>query len=317
MRLNLRARASWLAGVVAFTAAQASAAPLISIGTAADSGPGPDVSNYQEVASEAAYEKQFKSSFNFPGFARSWSYADVGGTYYIKASAAGQASSSSSAILQYTVSNTSTSDMAFTMSLHVFEGFLQSLAYGGSFGTGEYLRSGYSLQVLADGANVFNSSAELHTTGAGSALTLGGTRLTDLNDDATDNRYEWLADDYSILLGVIAAGGSKTVVTTATSWADADVGTYEATSWPYLLTQGCHLIDTPTCVEGEGMVGFGDPASFDAADPDPAAMRVSFTATSVAPNHAVAEPGSLGLLGLGLGVAGWLRNRRLRKPHKA
>lgn len=317
MRLNLRVRKSWFAVAVAFMAAQASATPMVSIGTSADSGAGPDVSNYQEVVSEATYEKQFKSSFSFPGYARSWSYADTGGTYYVKDSAAGQASSSSSSILQYTVTNTSTSDMAFTMSLHVFEGYLLSQAYGGSFDTGEYIRSGYSLQVLAEGVNVFNSSAELNTTGTGSVLTLGGTRLTDLGDDAADKRYEWLADDYSVLLGVIAAGESKTVVTTATGWADAVVGIYETSDWPYLLTQGCHVIDTPTCAEGEGTAVFGDPASFDAADPDPATMWVSFTATAVSPSHAVTEPGSLSLLGLGLGVAGWLGNRRQRKPHKA
>lgn len=287
------------------------AAPVIALDTAAvGSSDSNGTSEYSQTDVSPSGKRKFQSSYGMTGFASSMAYADELGAYGVNVAAGGKATGRSGASLLYTLTNTSATAQAISMSFDVFAGSLLNTTYGGSWSAGEYLRSEYLASISVGASTLFSSGAVLTTNSSGSTLALSGTRLNDGGDDGADAHYGWTDGSYSLSLGTLGAGQSLQVLAAVKTWALADTGMYRTDDYMNDLMKGaCVIVDTPDCVEGAAIANYGDPASFGTSPGDPLISAVRFNLAAVTAND-VPEPATSGLLVLALGVLAWQTKRQ-------
>ena len=224
-----------------------------------------------------------------------------------------------------TINNTTGSAQAYNFDFEVIPGEL-SLS-GTPTDSGEFLMAEYTIDILVNGASIWNSFANVEKTDASSSatFTFGGTPLNDTSvpgpnvlDSAGFSSYIWGTYADSIALGVLGNGDSLDFEYILTSHAAGNVDPSNCFSGDFKFNFD-GVMGGADGQEGDGFFGgemmgscgsvarSGDPFHFGGTGPNTSNITSSPTAQ-------VSEPGSLALLGLGL--VGVLANRRRKNKAK-
>jgi len=252
-----------------------------------------------------------------------YSFASDSGAYAVSSNAQGIATATASATYLQTMTNTSTRALRYSMSFHIYSGFMSTSLNGSAVLTGsEFLRALYSAEVSVNGSSKFFSKAIVERTATGVTETKTGDDLNPA-DVTNDGEYSWSNAYYTVDLGLVAAGGSIDVLATLHDETSSNVGTYTFDNGNCCDPYGCPTsipgstaseggessnaayggnCGTGTDFKGLATAFYGDPIEFGTS---PDATRFTISAVNDVP-----EPGMFGLAFLALGSAAWVTRRR-------
>jgi len=272
------------------------------------------------ATSNPGYAGSSSSQSGAAGRSDSYAFARDNGAYAVRTNAEGMATATSFASFKQTLTNSSGSAKSYSMSFHIYGGYLSTYLRGDAVLEGlEFLSAQYLATIKVNGSDVFSSEASVRRDASGaSGLKFG----EDLNpfDDASDGDYSWGGGYYTVNLGTLAAGESIDVLASLSDQSQSNVGTYTydggCCAYGYdcdaLPTRGESTAATISECTVNGFKGasdafYGDPINFldsSFADAPPDGRQFVITAAEVP------EPGMFGLAFLALGAAGWASRRR-------
>lgn len=294
-----------LIGLGAMQSGQAIAAATLSM-TVLGEATAESATNSFGPTSSTAYVFDQANSNNGASSASAYAWGNDHGTYRSDSSGSGPDFSSSATFQQtYTITNNLGSAASYSLDFFIYYGSMS--AYG--IGSGH---ASYDLSIKKNNTNtLFASSATIDSNGG---LATTGTAL----DNATQSgsSYYWDGTTVTLDLGVLAAGDSMTLdydlVTTAFGAYDADSCDGGYGGYGGYGGDGGDLV--PLVIGGLGCMSqaaLGDPGeiSADTLPPD-TGLGGPFSLTATELQNTVPEPGTLALLGLGLGAIGYGRRRR-------
>ena len=274
-------------------------------------------------SSYSGYEGSRASLSNALGNGSAYSFSNVGGAYAVRSDASGEASGRAAASFAQLLTNTSGMTQHYTMSFHIYGGYMSSYLNGSALLTGtEFLTASYLADISVNGNNVFHSAATIRRDAVG---TSGSTEGTVLNafDDVTDGNYSWGGDYFTVDLGTVLDGGTINVVASLSNESASNVGTYVFDDGG--SGYGCYGQTGATgggrdgnstaayggdasFFKGRANAFYGDPIDFNSSNdttPGPAGGLFVLNAVNDVP-----EPSMFGLAFLALGAAGWAGRRR-------
>lgn len=211
----------------------------------------------------------------------------------------GQGTHENESRFQFTdvITNTATSDQQFSMDFLINAGQLRTTVYETVPQTGEFLEAGYGISISFGGTTLFESGALLRQEGgpgdfetfatlSQSGTSLGGV-LTNPQTGAPDTfLYSWDAFAGTLDLGLLAAGASATLQ-------------YD------IVTFGNGIFSSCGSGCGATEASIGDPLNVSSiGGPD------TISSAPVAP---VPEPEIYAMMGVGLGIMGWVARRKKRR----
>ena len=273
----------------------------------------------------AGYEGSQASQSNALGVGSAYSFSNTGGAYAVRSAANGRANGLATASFAQMLTNTSGMTQHYTMSFHVYGGYMSTMLNGAAVLTGtEFLQASYLADISVNGNKVFHSAATIRRDKDSFSGSTSGVVLNPF-DSVTDGNYAWGGDYFTVDLGTVANGGFINVLATLSNESVSNVGIYEFDGGGgeyggygcYGQYGGGFSRDNSanaaygggaTCFKGGAAAFYGDPINFnDASALTPGPDGGSFAISAV---NAVPEPGVFGLAFLALGAAGWAGRRR-------
>jgi len=320
---NLKAPLSPLAWAVGAALASLSGAvlavPVLTAGTTASADGVPGIPS---GTGSPSYVNSTTSQSNAAGDGSAYSFASDSGAYAVSSSAQGIATATASATYLQTMMNTSSRTLRYSMSFHIYSGFISTSLNGSAVLTGsEFLKALYSAEVSVNGSSKFFSKAVVERTESGVTETKTGANLNPA-DVTNDGNYSWSDAYYTVDLGLVAAGGSIDVLATLHDETSSNVGVYTfdgggCCEYGY---GGCNTSEQSVTAaygggcntyEGQSRAFYGDPINFDSSFDAEPPVNGMFTISAVDANgNDVPEPGMFGLAFLALGSAAWVTRRR-------
>lgn len=250
-------------------------------------------------------------------------WASIGGSYAVRASSEGIASSEAHAQFGYRFQNLTGVAQHYTLSFYIYGGGVGTNAYYRPLETGEFLTASYaaSIKTSLNGGGTWNSAfssgATITTNATGSTGSRSGNELTGSDDNFADGSYYWSGDYYSVDLGVVAAGDFIDVLAEVETSSASNVGIYSfdggscGYGYGYGYGYGNYDCGPQEVFAGQAFASYGDPLNID-GDPqflnnDNAAV---FSAVAASQPQPLPEPAGLALVGLAVGAAGLARRRK-------
>ncbi|WP_346287359.1 VPLPA-CTERM sorting domain-containing protein [Zoogloea sp.] len=247
--------------------------------------------------------------------ASAYAWGNDHGTY--RADSSGQGTFDSTATFHRTlqVINGNAAATQYSLNFFIYYGYLSIENWAGVSGSGA---TGYDLSIKRNGStSLFGSSAHLDSLGGLTVINaLNGAQL---QDTGSGYSYNWNGTYVTLDLGVLGAGESMNIdfdlVTTASgSYAVQSTpcgyyGEYGYGDVPSLMSDayGGYGGYGGTCYQTAHVNGaLGDPSNLSSTLPP---GGVNFVVTG-SPLNSVPAPGSLSLLGVGLGAMTLARRRR-------
>jgi len=206
-----------------------------------------------------------------------------------------------------TIVNNSGNDQSYAFDFTVIPG---ELTVSGIPGSGGYALASYNIDVLVNGASVWDSSATVSYFDGDASPSFSDTGSNSLigtfSSSATFGQYFWNTFNDNADLGVFGDGDSFDFEYILTAHAEGD------------MVDGTNCFDGFDGTEGFGggqgcgsMARSGDPFFFNTGPNTPNSSLITSTIVNTGPSNDVPEPASIALMGIGLvGFAAASRRRK-------